>query len=301
MFWPPASNFFQQNIPNCLTVPFDPFILSGMHALRAYFVNPHATRYTSEFQGDSSMSRMLLGAIAALGLLASVSDAAVVNFTSTTLTGGYTSGNFGKIQGGDPSGAGLLGPFFFSGPATSSVPGSGPYTTQLKSTATNPNGGASAGYGVGIVSASVAFKDNLGFQVAVSSEVYSDDFTYVWTSGSFSFQVDTTTNYSFTAASGNTDGTLDLAQNYITLKDGVTVLGTTGSLTAGTVYTVDFMTYASRTQTPVSYNQGGKTSYLESTLAFTGTTPPVVPEPASMAVFGLLGLAGVAARRFRKK
>jgi len=253
------------------------------------------------------MSRMLLGAIAALGLLASVSEAAVVNFTSTTLTGGYTGGNFGKIVGGNPivdPGTGLggqQGPFFFSGPATSSVPGSGPYTTQLKSTATNPNGGASVNYGVGIVSASVAFKDNLGFQVAVSSEVYSDDFTYVWTSGSFSFQVDTTTNYSFTAASGNTDGTLDLAQNYITLKDGVTVLGTTGSLTAGTVYTVDFMTYASRTQTPVSYNQGGKTSYLESTLAFTGTTPPVVPEPASMAVFGLLGLAGVAARRFRKK
>lgn len=30
-------------------------------------------------------------------------------------------------------------------------------------------------------------------------------------------------------------------------------------------------------------------------------SPPVVPEPASMAVFGMLGVAGFAARRFRKK
>lgn len=44
---------------------------------------------------------------------------------------------------------------------------------------------------------------------------------------------------------------------------------------------------------------GNKTDLL--TLEQDQLTPPVVPEPASMAVFGLLGIAGVAARRFRKK
>jgi hypothetical protein len=193
-----------------------------------------------------------------------------------------------------------LTPTFFSGAASLGA-ASLPYQDQLKSTATNPNGGLAAGYGVGTVSASVAFKNNLGFQVAISSTVNTNDFTQVWTSGTFSFVVDTTTNYSFTPAPGNTSGFLDSAQNYITLKNGASVMGASGSLTAGTTYTVDFMSYASITQSPTSFNQVGKTAYLESQLDFTGTTPPVVPEPASMAVFGLLGLAGVAARRFRKK
>lgn len=283
-----------------LTVLHDPFNLSRMHALRADFVSPHAPRYTSEFQGDSSMSRLLFCVATFLCILSSVSGAAVVNFTSTVLTGAYTGGNFGKIVGGDPSGAGQLGPYYFSGAASSSS-ASLPYQTQLKSTATDPTGGASANYGVGVVSASVAFKDNLGFQVVVLSTISTDDFTYLWTSGSFSFSVDTNTNYTFTGAAGNTDANLDLAQNYITLKNGASVMGTSGSLTAGTTYTVEFMSYASKTQTPTSFNQGGKTAYLETTLAFTGTTPPVVPEPASLAIFGTLGFAGFAVRRFRKK
>jgi hypothetical protein len=239
---------------------------------------------------------MLFCAASLLCLFSGFSQAAVVNFTTTTLNGAYSGGNFGAILGGSPS----VGPTYFSG-AASLGSASLPYQSQLKSTATNPNGGIAAGYGVGTVSASVAFKNNLGFQVAISSTVDTNDFTQVWTSGTFSFVVDTTTNYSFTSAAGNTSGTLDSAQNYITLKNGALVMGASGSLTAGTTYTVEFMSYASITESPTSYNQSGNTAYLESTLAFTGTTPPVVPEPASMAVFGLLGIAGIAARRFRKK
>jgi hypothetical protein len=289
--------FFSQYRPKCLTVPFSPFMLTGMHVFRVDFESPRASRYTSEFQGDSSMSKVLICAASLLCLFSGFSQAAVVNFTTTTLTGAY-SGNFGKITGGDPSV--FQQTFNFSGPA-SLLSASAPYQDQLKSTATNPNGGAAVGYGVGTVSASVAFKNNLGFQVAISSTVDTNDFTQVWTSGTFSFVVDTTTNYSFTSAAGNTSGNLDSAQNYITLKNGALVMGASGSLTAGTTYTVEFMSYASMTQSPTSFNQGGKTAYLESQLDFTGTTPPVVPEPASMAVFGMLGFAGFAARRFRKK
>jgi hypothetical protein len=49
----------------------------------------------------------------------------------------------------------------------------------------------------------------------------------------------------------------------------------------------------------VSNTVGNTTDSL--TLEQDTLVPPVVPEPASMAVFGLLGLAGAAARRFRKK
>jgi|GEM_PF-6381054 len=46
-------------------------------------------------------------------------------------------------------------------------------------------------------------------------------------------------------------------------------------------------------------NTGNTTGSLK--LEYVASSPPVVPEPASLAIFGTLGFAGFVARRFRKK
>lgn len=119
----------------------------------------------------------------------------------------------------------------------------------------------------------------------------------LWTGGRFTFSVDSNISVNITSSVANpTD-----SDNYARLLYGGTPLSGFVNLAANTIYTVEVG--SKTTLLSYEYNVAG-TLRTNNELLVTYLGPAgggAVPEPASLAVFGVLGLGGFAARRFRKK
>ena len=234
----------------------------------------------------------VLGFIFAMLLFVGTCEAAVFSWTvqTTAMVGGF-SGNLATVTsddgGGNPgtptgnfnpdptsyhtgtsSNGRLLGQQFLP----SSYPGVGNYQVHSKVDA--------------------IWGTKLDF--AAQSEVVSNPTPYlvtVETKGEFSFSVSNSASGTYKVTKS---GTLNL---YKDVSGSWTLFADSGNIADvnGNFKIVFDVIFANTLLGKV----GNTTDLL--TLEQDALIPPVVPEPASMAVFGLLGLAGAAARRFRKK
>lgn len=271
------------------------------------FASPHATRYTSEFQGDSSMSKLFCCLAGSLIFLSSVCNAAVVTFTVNPTPVPGTSGMVGAF-GSNSFLARVEGNNIVANPTSLSAAG-GSYAggSQLKAYV-NPYPAAPAvgdpDFRTYVVSSSTsaAWLEDVGLNFLSRSELISGSLTTdFYSEGQFFFSVVVsggTGTYSISA-----DGTQGV-NNYAKLKyyDGVGFVdftSTSGSISdlASKSFMIDFKS------TVLSSASGGTHADpgLTITLSNIQTGGGQVPEPASIAVFGLVGFAGFAARRFRKK
>ena len=284
-------------------------MLTGMHVFGVDFESPRASRYTSKFQGDSSMSKVVIAAILSLVSLQSCFSAVYSGtITAVSLAPSFNGNtNFGSLS--TPGFGGISDSYFGSGLDVQTTSPSGTYNNQKKIYKTQPDGGAwQETYGKGSVSDSVAWKDSVGLQFVARSDVtqnggddtpngISTTGTYVESSGDFLFSISKDANYAIDFISHPNSGFV-VGSSFIKLfnSSNVQVTSLTGVLNAGN-YKVSFYTNAAPT--------GGSTGsdMMGFDLNFTELTPgpPVVPEPASLSVFGTLAVAGFAARRLRKK
>lgn len=252
--------------------------------------SPRASRYASEFLGDSSMSRVL-GFIFAMLLFVGTCEAAVFSWTvqTTDMVGadGYlatVTSDDGAGNPGIPNGSFNPNPTsYFTGTSSSG---------RLLGEQFFPSGYPSVGNFQVHSKVDAIWGTTLDF--SAQSEVVNNPTPYlvtVKTKGDFFFSVSNSASGTYKVTKS---GTLSL-HKYV--SGSWTPFSDSGDIADvnGNFKIVFDVTFANTLLGKV----GNTTDLL--TLEQDTLIPPVVPEPASMAVFGLLGLAGAAARRFRKK
>jgi hypothetical protein len=247
------------------------------------------------------MSKLFCCLAGSLIFLSSVCNAAVVTFTVNQAPVAGTSGMVGAF-GGNLFLASYESASIVANP-TSITPASFPYAggSQLKAYVDPYPSGGLTSYTVSS-STSAAWKNDIGLNFISSNKLVTGNLTQDFLAqGKFFFSVSVaggTGSYSISA-----DGTQNTG-NYANLKyyDGFSFLdftSTSGNISdlASKSFMIDFKS------TVVSGASAGGLSNpgLTITLSNIQTGGGQVPEPASIAVFGLVGFAGFAARRFRKK
>jgi hypothetical protein len=231
----------------------------------------------------------VLGFIFAMLLFVGTCEAAVFSWTvqTTAMVGGF-SGNLANVSStGTPTGD-------FNPNPTSYVTGNSS-NGRLKGEAYNPvvypPSLGFANYQVhSKVDAIWGTKLDFAAQSAVVSNPTPYDVT-VETKGEFFFSVSNSASGTYNVAkSGSLSLFKDVSGSWTPFANSGNIADVNGNFKI--VFDVIFSSTALNTT-------GDTTDLL--TLEAGVLSPPVVPEPASMAVFGMLGFAGFAARRFRKK
>jgi hypothetical protein len=247
------------------------------------------------------MSKLFCCLAGSLIILSSVCNAAVVTFTVNPTPVPGTSGMVGAF-GSNSFLASVEGSNIVANPTSLSAAG-GTYAggSQLKAFV-NPY--PSSGITTYTVSSSTsaAWENDIGLNFVSSNKLVTGNLTQDFLAqGEFFFSVSVaggTGSYSISA-----DGTQNTG-NYANLKyfDGLSFVdftSTSGNISdlASKSFMIDFKSTVASSASAGGLSNPG----LTITLSNIQTGGGQVPEPASIAVFGLVGFAGFAARRFRKK